>query len=152
MDFRNMFVACRECDMFHWREHSHLCRVCRRAPVVGRELPTDPFWRACMAIFRRPETPYSLKVIFHINSSVREVREVVPFSRVEAWRIPFVTIERALAGRQLFPFYGEVPEALYVVMESVRLDPKVTPPGSPVSSPITPPSRAPIPRPGLRHG
>ncbi|CAL1680916.1 unnamed protein product [Lasius platythorax] len=99
MGFRNMFVPCRECDdMFHWREHSHLCRVCRRAPVVGRELPTDPFWRACAAIFRCSNTPYSLRVMLDVFSGMREVYEVVPVPRKLAWRIPFQSVERALEG------------------------------------------------------
>src|SRR5580765_6753039 len=153
MDIRNLHVNCLECgELFHWREHSHLCRVCRRAPVVGRELPTDPFWRACAAVFRGSGTPYSLRITLDVQSGVREVSEVVPVPRDEAWRIPFISVERALAGRQPFPFYGEVPEALHISMESRRLDPRATPPGSPVSSPLTPPSRPPLYRPGLWHG
>lgn len=140
MDLRNLYVSCRACDeMFNWREHSHLCRVCRRAPLVGRELPTDPFWRACAAIFRCPDAPYSLRVHVNINSGVREVTEVVPVPRDLAWRIPFMSVERALLGRQPFPYYGVIPEALHVVVESVRLDPRATPPASPPSTPSSPP-------------
>ncbi|CAL1672988.1 unnamed protein product [Lasius platythorax] len=152
MDLRNLFVSCRECDeMFHWREHSHLCRACRRAPVVGRELSADLFWRACSAIFRS-NAPYSLWVRLDVFSGVREVYEVVPVPRDLAWRIPFQSVQRALEGRQPFPFYGEVPEALHIRVESVRFGERASPPASPSSSPISPPSRAPIPRPGLRHG
>ena len=150
MDLRNLYVSCRECDgMFFWRAHSHLCASCRRAPVVGRELPTDPFWRACAAVFRRGDTPYSLKVILDVNSGVREVTEVVPVPRDKAWRIPFACVERALLGRQPFPYYGEVPEALHVVVEGMRLDPRATPPASPPSTPSSPP---PPYRPGHWHG
>ncbi|CAL1672162.1 unnamed protein product [Lasius platythorax] len=140
MDLRSLAVPCRECDeLFNWREHSHLCRVCRRAPVVGRELPTDPFWRACAVIFRCSNTSYSLRVMLDVFSGMREVYEVVPVPRELAWRIPFQSVERALEGRQPFPFYGEVPEALHVGVESTRLDPRATPPASPPSTPSSPP-------------
>ncbi|CAL1672484.1 unnamed protein product [Lasius platythorax] len=135
MDLRDFNVSSLECSAFYHCEHSHLCGTCRRAPVVGPELSTDPFWRACASIFRSSETPYSLRVSINLQSGVREVIEVVPVSRDLAWRIPALCIERAFLGRQPFPYYGEVPDALHISVESVRIDARATPPSSPPSSP-----------------
>ena len=82
MDLLEFNVSSLECsDLYHCREHSHLCGTCRCVPMVGPELSTDPFSRACASIFRSPETPYSLRVSINIQSGVREVFEVVPVSR-----------------------------------------------------------------------
>ncbi|CAL1680807.1 unnamed protein product [Lasius platythorax] len=135
MDLRDFNVSSLECsDFYHWREHSHLCGTYRRAPVVGPELPTDPFWRACASIFCSPETPYSLMVSVNLQGGVREVTEVAPVSRDLAWRIPALCIERAFLGRQPFPYYKEVPDAFHISVESVRIDTRATPPASPPSS------------------
>ncbi|CAL1671682.1 unnamed protein product [Lasius platythorax] len=119
--------AAKRCgDFYHWRKRSHLCQACRRAPLIGRDLPTDPFWRACDAVFRCLDTPYCLKIVIDVESGVREVHKVVPVSHNLAWRIPALCIERAFLGRQPFPYYGEVPDALHIPVESVRIYARVT--------------------------